>query len=71
MLEGGNVAKKKLLGGTKKLKKLFVQKKWPIRPGLQISHHLNFVRITLKHVRWQPLKLNCVRKDPGRNLEKG
>ena len=48
MLEGRRVARKELLGGTKKLKKLFVRKKWPIRPGLQISHHLNFVRSTLK-----------------------
>ena len=70
MLEGRRVARKELIGGTKKLKKLFVQKKGPIRPGLQLSHHLNFVRITLKHVRWQPQKLNCVRKGPGRNSEK-
>ena len=47
-----------------------VQKKWPIRPGLQIRHHLNFVRSTLKHVKRQPQKLNCLRKGPGRNLEK-
>ena len=71
VLEGRRVARKELLGGTKKLKKLFVRKKWPIRPGLQISHHLNFVRSTLKHVRRQPPKLNCLRKGPGRNLEKG
>ena len=42
-----------------------------IRPGLQISHHLNFVSSTLKHVRRQPQKLNCLRKEPGRNSEKG
>ena len=60
-----------LLGGAKKLKKLFARKKWPIRPGLQISHHSNFVRSTLKHARRQPQKLNCLRKGPGRNLEKG
>ena len=71
VLEGRRVARKELLGGTKKLKKLFVQKKWPMRPGLQISHHLNFVRSTLKHVRRQPQKLNYLRKEPGRNLEKG
>ena len=73
MLEGRRVpvAKKELLGGTKKLKKLFVRKKWPVRPGLQISHHLNFFRSTLKHVRRQPQKLNCLKKGPGRNLEKG
>ena len=47
VLEGRRVARKELLGGNKKLKKLFVQKKWPTRPGLQISHHLNFVRSTL------------------------
>ena len=68
VLEGRRVARKKLLGGTKKLKKLFVRKKWPMRPGLQISHHLNFVCSTLKHVRRQPQKLNCLRKGPGRNL---
>ena len=73
VLEGQRVARKELVGGTKKLKKLFVRKKWPIRPGLQISHHLNFVRSrpTLKHVRRQPQKLNCLRKGPGRNSEKG
>ena len=60
--------RKELLGGTKKLKKLFVRKKWPIRPGLQISHQLNFVCSTLKHVRRQPQKLNCLRKGPGRNF---
>ena len=42
-----------------------------LRPGLQISHHLNFVRSTLKHVGRQPQKLNCLRKGPGRNLEIG
>ena len=47
VLEGRRVARKELFGGTKKLKKLFVQKKWPIGPGLQISHHLNFVHSTL------------------------
>ena len=71
VLEGRRLARKELFGGTKKLKKLFVRKKWPIRPGLQISNHLNFVRSILKHVRWQPQKLNCRRKGPGRNLEKG
>ena len=71
VLEGRRVARKELLGGTKKLKKLFVRKKWPIRPGLQISHQLNFVRSNLKHVRRQPQKLNCLRKGPGRNSEKG
>ena len=71
VLQEQRVATKELIGGTKKLEKLFVQKKWPIRPGLQISHHLNFVRSTLKHVRRQPQKLNCLRKGPGRNLEKG
>ena len=50
MLEVRKVTKKELFGGTKKLKKLFVRKKWPIRPGLEISHHLNFVRSTLKLV---------------------
>ena len=68
---GTKSSEKRTLGGTKKLKKLFVRKKWPIRPGLQTSHHLNFVRSTLKHVRRQPQKLNCLRKGPGRNLEKG
>ena len=53
------------------LYRIIVRKKWPIRPGLQISHHLNFVRSTLKHVRRQPQKLNCLRKRPGRNSEKG
>ena len=38
-----------------------------VRPGLHISHHLNFVRNTLKHVRRQPQKLNCRIKGPGRN----
>ena len=73
MLEGRRVpvARKELFGGTKRLKKLFLRKKWPIRPDLQISHHLNFVRSTLKHVRREPQKLNCLRKGPGRNLEKG
>ena len=71
VLEGRRVARKELLGGTNKLKKLFGRKKWPTRPGLLISHHLNFVRSTLKHVRRQPQKLNCLRKGPGRNLEKG
>ena len=51
VLEGRRVARKELLGGTKKLKELYVQKKCPIRPVLQISHHLNFVRSTLKHLR--------------------
>ena len=71
VLEGRRVARKELLSRTKKLKKLFVRKKWPIRPGLQISHHLNFVRSTLKHLRRQPQKLNYLRKEPKRNLEKG
>ena len=31
-------------------------------------YHLNFVRSTLKHVRRQPQKLNCLRKGSGRNL---
>ena len=53
---------KELLDGTKKSKKLFVRKKWLIRPGLQISNHLNFVRSTLKHVRGQPQKLNCLKQ---------
>ena len=44
VLEGRRVARKELFGGTEKLKKLFVRKKWPVRPGLQISHQLNFVR---------------------------
>ena len=70
VLEGRRVARKELLGGTKKLKKLFVRKKWVIKPGLQISHHLNFGSSTLKHVRRQPQKLNCLRKRPGRNLER-
>ena len=70
VLEGRRVARKELLGGTKKLKKLLVQKKRPIRPSLRISHHLNFVRSTLKHVRRQPQKLNCLRKGLGGNLEK-
>ena len=50
---------------------LFVLKKWPIRPALQISHHLNFVCSTLKHVRRQQQKLNYRRKGSERNLEKG
>ena len=50
---------------------LFVLKKWPIRPALPISHHLNFVCSTLKHVRRQQQKLNYLRKGPERNLEKG
>ena len=70
MLEGRRLARKKLTGGTKKLKKLFVRKKWPTKPGLQISHHLKFVRSTLKHVRQQPQKLNCLKKDSGRNFGK-
>ena len=69
--ETKGVAKKELLGRTRKLKKLFERKKWPVRPGLLISHHLNFVRSTLNHVRQQSQKLNCLRKGPGRNLEKG
>ena len=49
-LVGPRVARKELFfGGTKKLKKLFLRKKWPIRPGLHVSHHLNFVRSTLRH----------------------
>ena len=71
VLEGRRVERKELLGGTKRLKKLFVRKKWLIRPGLQISHQLNFVRSTLKHVRRQPQKLICLKKGPGRNLKKG
>ena len=62
VLERRREARKQLLGGTRKLKKLFVQKKWSLRPALQISHYLNFVRSTLKHVRRQPQKLNCLRK---------
>ena len=68
ILEGRRVASKNLLGRTKKLKKLFVRKKWPTRLGSQISHHLKFVRTTLKHVRQQPQKLNRLRKDPVRNF---
>ena len=44
VLEGRRVARKELLNGIKKLKKLFARKKWPIRPGLQISRDLNFLR---------------------------
>ena len=36
VLERRSEARKEILGGTRKLKKLFVQKKWPIRPALQI-----------------------------------
>ena len=68
VLKGRRVARKKSLGGNKKLKKLFVRKNWPARPGSQISHHFTFVRTTLKHVRQQPQKLNCLRKDLGRNF---
>ena len=68
---GTKSSEKKLLGGTKKLKKLFVRKKGPARPGLQINHQLNLARSILKHVRWQPQKLNCLSKGPGKNLEKG
>ena len=64
---GTKSSKKKLFGGTKKLMKLFVRKKWPIRPGLQISRQLNFVCSTLKYVRRQPQQLNCLRKGPARN----
>ena len=35
VLERRGVARKEPLGGTRRLKKLFVQKKWPIRPDLQ------------------------------------
>ena len=45
-----------------------MRKNLPARPGSQISHHLKFVRTTLKHVRQQPQKLNCLRKDPERNF---
>ena len=54
-----------LLGGTRKLIKLFVRKKWPMRTGLQINRQLKFVRSALKHIRWQPQKLNCLRMDNG------
>ena len=33
MLEGRRVARNELLGRSKKLNKLFVRKKWPIRHG--------------------------------------
>ena len=58
-----NCCGRKRVGGTKTSekrtpwwnqevkKKLFEQKKLPIRPSLQISHQLNFVRSTLKHVK--------------------
>ena len=70
------------VGGTKsgtkrtpcwnqEVKEAIVPKKWPIRLDLQIGHQLNFVRSTLKHVRRQPQKLNCLMKGPGRNAEKG
>ena len=73
---------RKRVGGTKnsekrtpwynlEVKKLFVRKKLPTRLGLQISHYLNFVCSTSKHVRWQPQKLSCLKRKPGRNLEKG
>ena len=45
-----------------------MRKNWPTRPGSQISHHLTFVRATLKHVRQQPQKLSFLRKDFARNL---
>ena len=37
LLQRRRVAKKELLGGTRKLKKIVVRKKWPIRPGLKIN----------------------------------
>ena len=70
MLEIQRVASKELFGETKKLRKLFVQKKWLIRPGVQISHQVNFDRSTLKHVR-QPQKFNSLKKRPEKNSEKG
>ena len=62
-----NCCERKRVGGTKSSKKktswwnqdvfsilfLFLRKKWLIKPDLQISHHLNFVRSTLKQVRRQ------------------
>ena len=77
-----NCCGRKRVGGTKssekrtpwwnqEVKEAIRAKKVAYKPGLQISHHLNFVRSTLKHVRRQPQKLNCLRKGPGRNLEKG
>ena len=75
VLEGRRVVRKELLGGTKKLKKLFVRKKWPIRPGMQISYELNFVRSrpTLTRVRRLPQKLSKERawKEFGERLDHG
>ena len=65
---------KRTLWWNQKVKEVIRAKKWPIRPGLQISDHMNFVRSTLKHVRRQPQQrstLNCLKKGPGRNLERG
>ena len=73
---------RKRVGGTKssekrtpwwnqEVKEAIRAKKVAYRPGLQISYYLNFVRSTLKHIRRQPQKLNCLRKGSGRNLEKG
>ena len=68
---GRRVARKELLGGTNKLKKLFVRKKWPIRPGLPISRHLNFVRSTLNKVAPTKVKLSKERawKEFGERLD--
>ena len=65
VLEGRRRARKELRGETKKL---FERKKWPIRPGLQISQHVKFIRSILKHVRQQPQKLNCLKTYPRRNF---
>ena len=48
-----------------------MRKEWPIRPGLHISHQLNFVCSTLKHVRRQPQKLTKRRgwKESGERLD--
>ena len=47
---------------NQKVEEAICAKKVAYKTGLQISHQLNFVRITLIHVWRQPQKLNCLRK---------
>ena len=68
---GTKSSEKRTFWWNQEAKEAIRVKERPTRPGLRISHHLNFVRSTLKHVRRQPQKLNCLRKGPGRNSGEG
>ena len=71
IFEGQRVATKQLLGETRKLKKLFVQKKVAYKAWLAYKSSLKLHLQYSEALRQQPQELSCLMKGYGRNLEKG